>query len=54
MGTEREEGLKVSRKNFERQHINGALGTEIGEGSYGNIVKELGGYKRPVKRLRKL
>jgi hypothetical protein len=34
MGTEREEGLKVSRKNFERQHINSALGIEIGEGSY--------------------
>jgi hypothetical protein len=48
MGTEREEGLKVSRKNFER-HINGALGTEIGEGSYGNIVKELGAYKRQLK-----
>jgi hypothetical protein len=49
MGTEREEGLKVPRKNFERQHINGALGTEIGEGSYGNTVKELGGYKRQLK-----
>jgi hypothetical protein len=48
MGTEREEALKVSRKKFE-QHMNGALGTEIGEGSYGNIVKELGGYKRQLK-----
>jgi hypothetical protein len=34
MGIEREAGLKAWRKNFERQHINGALGTEIGEGSY--------------------
>jgi hypothetical protein len=26
--------VKAWRKNFERQHINSALGTEIGEGSY--------------------
>jgi len=42
MGIEREDGLKAWRKNFEKQHINGALGSEIGERSIGNIVKELG------------
>jgi len=34
MGIEREDGLKAWRKNFERQHINSAVGTKIGEGSY--------------------
>jgi len=43
MGTEREEGLKVSRNNFERQHINDALGTKIGEGSYRKHSQGIGG-----------
>jgi hypothetical protein len=31
------------------EHINSALGTEIGKGHIGNIVKELGGDKRQLK-----
>jgi hypothetical protein len=34
MGIEKEDGLRAWRKNFERQHIYGAMGTEVGEGSY--------------------
>jgi len=43
MGIEREDGLKALRKNFDRQHINGALGTEIGERSYRKHTEGIGG-----------
>jgi hypothetical protein len=36
-------------EDSESNHINTALGTEIGEGHSGNIVKELGGDKKLLK-----